>query len=154
VLLIKQKQFLGVHISLTIQSLKEIIQFFHPRRLELQKQIERLRAPGPLPAALYTLTSPSNTDLVTLGGLVPRTKPAPFHSQIPEGNKTAVPPVAVPTPLTSEGDHDANDDSDLDELKDAKDLYTDADSEMQEVTEVDEFFFAAADACLGPQHMG
>jgi hypothetical protein len=95
----KQKQLMTVHILLTIQSLEDIIKFFHPRMLELQERIERLRALGPLPAALYTLTNPSDADFVTLGGLLPPpTAPTPSHPQTPAGRMTPAPPVAIPTP--------------------------------------------------------
>jgi hypothetical protein len=94
----KQKHVMGAHVLVTIQGLEEIINFFKPRLAEFQKLIKQLNVPGPVPAALYALTNPSDADFVTLGGLVPPTAPTPPHPQTPAGRVTPAPPVAIPTP--------------------------------------------------------
>jgi hypothetical protein len=116
----KQKQHMGVHMLLTIQMLEEIIKFLHPRTVVLLERIEQLHAPGPLPAALYTLTNSSDADFVTLGGLLSSTDP---HRQILAGTMTPAPLVAIHTPLdasagTSDGDLDSNGQSGIDESMD------------------------------------
>jgi hypothetical protein len=149
----KQQQLMGTHMLVTIAGLEYIIGFFQPLRLGFETRIETLCSLGVLPPTLHALTNHAETDVATLGGLVPATNPPHFQPQSAEGSETASPPAPVPTPLgssanTSDDDLDADGDYEMGESEDDEDSsYADDDSETTD----QEFFTAAADASVGRQ---